>query len=185
MSDLLIQQTSIPLLEKMAAFTERRQEILAENLANLDTPGYKMRDLPQQKFQQALAAAIRIRSQPTSPASGSESQNPASSFQAMFANPEMGAGGQGSMPVQFPSLSLGSPESPSTSDLTPPSIDQLFPRSMLTPEVADSQQLVFRDGNNRSIENLVMQITKNNMQHTFAIETMRSQMGMLETVLNG
>jgi flagellar basal-body rod protein FlgB len=46
--------TTVGLLEKLAIFGERRQEILAGNVANIDTPGYKPRDLPVSEFQQAL-----------------------------------------------------------------------------------------------------------------------------------
>ena len=49
--------TAIPLFEKAAAFGERRHEVLAGNIANIDTPGYHMRDLPVKQFQQALAKA--------------------------------------------------------------------------------------------------------------------------------
>jgi len=43
---------------KVAAFAEARQAVLADNIANIDTPGYKVRDLPVAEFQQALARAI-------------------------------------------------------------------------------------------------------------------------------
>lgn len=61
MLDSLLNTTTIPLLEKMAAFGERRQEVLAGNIANIDTPLYKMRDLPVNDFQQALQEAVRHR----------------------------------------------------------------------------------------------------------------------------
>ncbi len=54
--------TSLPLLEKLAVFGERRHEVLAGNIANVDTPDYKTRDLPVEKFQQALQQAIAQRS---------------------------------------------------------------------------------------------------------------------------
>ncbi len=50
--------TSLPLLEKLAAFGERRHEVLAGNVANIDTPGYRMRDLPVADFQKALSQAV-------------------------------------------------------------------------------------------------------------------------------
>ena len=53
--------STIGLLEKMAIFGERRNEVLSGNIANIDTPGYKTRDLPVAKFQQALAEAIENR----------------------------------------------------------------------------------------------------------------------------
>jgi flagellar basal-body rod protein FlgB len=43
---------------QVAAFTEARQAVLADNMANIDTAGYKVRDLPVAEFQQALGRAI-------------------------------------------------------------------------------------------------------------------------------
>ncbi len=50
--------TTIPALEQTAGFAERRHEMLAGNLANLDTPGYTGRDLSVKKFQEALADVL-------------------------------------------------------------------------------------------------------------------------------
>lgn len=61
MIDSILNSTTIPLLQKMAAFGERRQEVLAGNFANIDTPGYRMRDLPVAAFQQALQDAVASR----------------------------------------------------------------------------------------------------------------------------
>lgn len=61
MLDDILSTKSLPLLEKMAAFAERRQEVLAGNIANIDTPDYKMRDLPVNDFQQALRDAIQLK----------------------------------------------------------------------------------------------------------------------------
>jgi flagellar basal-body rod protein FlgB len=59
MIESILNATTIPLLEKMAAFGERRQEVLAGNIANIDTPFYKMRDLPAADFQEALKDAVK------------------------------------------------------------------------------------------------------------------------------
>ena len=62
----LLAQSPIALLKQVARFTERRQETLAGNVANIDTPGYRMRDLPVQDFQAALRAALSP-ARPTGP----------------------------------------------------------------------------------------------------------------------
>jgi flagellar basal-body rod protein FlgB len=56
----IVDGTTIPLLEKVAAFGERRSVALASNVANIDTPNYKRRDLPVQEFEQALRDAIHV-----------------------------------------------------------------------------------------------------------------------------
>jgi flagellar basal-body rod protein FlgB len=58
--------TTVGLLEKLAIFGERRQELLAGNIANIDTPGYNPRDLPVADFQQALKDVVSARQSPNS-----------------------------------------------------------------------------------------------------------------------
>lgn len=48
---------AFPLLEKMLAFTEARNRMLAENIANITTPGYRTKQLDASKFQRALRDA--------------------------------------------------------------------------------------------------------------------------------
>ena len=50
--------TTIPLLEKIALFADRRHDALTANVANIDTPNYNRRDLPVEAFQKALREAI-------------------------------------------------------------------------------------------------------------------------------
>ncbi|WP_166827640.1 flagellar basal body rod protein FlgB [Thalassoroseus pseudoceratinae] len=70
--------STLPLLEKIAAFGEKRQQVLAGNLANIDTPSYRTRDLPVKKFQEALRAQIAGRNQvnPTSPSERGDTAAP-------------------------------------------------------------------------------------------------------------
>ena len=51
----------IQALERVIGFTEARHEILANNLANIDTPGYKMKDLDVGAFQKDLREATEAR----------------------------------------------------------------------------------------------------------------------------
>jgi flagellar basal-body rod protein FlgB len=53
--------TTIPLLQEVIAFTEARHGVLAGNVANLDTPGYRVRDLSVEAFQDRLRAAVEAR----------------------------------------------------------------------------------------------------------------------------
>jgi len=59
------------LLEKVAVFTQKRQEVLAGNIANISTPGYRTRDLPVADFQKALQKAI-VMQQPKPPSIGEQ-----------------------------------------------------------------------------------------------------------------
>ena len=53
----------LPVLEKVAAFTEARHQVLAENIANIDTPFYRAKQLDSKAFQAKLAEAIEERCQ--------------------------------------------------------------------------------------------------------------------------
>src|SRR5919106_295135 len=63
----LFQSSSLPVLEQVVNFTEARHGVLAGNIANLDTPGYKTRDLSPQLFQERLKEAVETRHQPSTP----------------------------------------------------------------------------------------------------------------------
>lgn len=58
--------TTTRLLERLAAFTERRHEVLAGNVAHATTPNYERRDLDVAGFDAALAKAVEQRRTGTS-----------------------------------------------------------------------------------------------------------------------
>ena len=62
----LIQSTTLPLLEQAVNFAQARHNLLAGNIANLDTPGYRARDLSVEDFQNRLKEAIQSQRQPPS-----------------------------------------------------------------------------------------------------------------------
>ena len=57
----LFESSTLPVLEQVVGFTEARHGVLAGNIANLDTPGYRGRDLPVTEFQTRLKDAIETR----------------------------------------------------------------------------------------------------------------------------
>jgi flagellar basal-body rod protein FlgB len=57
----LFESTSIPVLEQVVNFAQSRHGVLAGNLANLDTPGYQVRDLSASAFEGRLKQAISKR----------------------------------------------------------------------------------------------------------------------------
>jgi len=54
----LFDHSTIPVLQEVVAFTQARQGVLAANQANMNTPGYKTRDLSVESFQDALKKQI-------------------------------------------------------------------------------------------------------------------------------
>ena len=61
----LFQSTTIPILEQVVNFSQARHTVLAGNIANMDTPGYRVRDLSVEDFQGRLREAIETRHKPT------------------------------------------------------------------------------------------------------------------------
>lgn len=57
----LVNSGSVPALDAMLSFTEAHHRVLAENIANIDTPGYQTKHLDPAQFQKALAGAIAER----------------------------------------------------------------------------------------------------------------------------
>lgn len=54
----LLNRGAAPVLEQVIAFTQARQEVLANNIANFDTVGYKAKDLSVNEFFEALDEAV-------------------------------------------------------------------------------------------------------------------------------
>jgi flagellar basal-body rod protein FlgB len=48
--DRLMNQTNAPLVERVLEFASARHKLIAENVANVDTPGYRTKDLSEAKF---------------------------------------------------------------------------------------------------------------------------------------
>ncbi|MFG0261871.1 MAG: flagellar basal body rod protein FlgB [Novipirellula sp. JB048] len=127
----LFNSTTIPALEQSLTFSARRHELLAGNIANLDTPGYRSRDLDEADFQNALAESI-------------------DHARRGNANDRVGI-------VTRDDLYAG-------------------PR-------AASEQVVFHDGSDVSLENQITEMAKNQHLHGLAITTMRSQFSLLRAAI--
>lgn len=54
----LVNSGSIPMLDATLSFTQAQHKVLAENIANVDTPGYQARHLDPKQFQRTLATAL-------------------------------------------------------------------------------------------------------------------------------
>jgi flagellar basal-body rod protein FlgB len=59
MIDTLLSNPTIRMLEQTMSFTEQRHQVLAEDIANVDTPGYVQRDLSVAQFQKTLREAVK------------------------------------------------------------------------------------------------------------------------------
>ncbi|QEG33059.1 Flagellar basal body rod protein FlgB [Bythopirellula goksoeyrii] len=59
----MFESSTVPLLEQVVNFTQSRHGVLAGNIANIDTPGYKSRDLSVESFQTRLQEAVDAKHQ--------------------------------------------------------------------------------------------------------------------------
>jgi flagellar basal-body rod protein FlgB len=126
-------------LERAAIFGEKRHDVIVGNVANVDTPTYKTRDLDTKSFQKALEAAIEAKRQP-------------------------------GPPEYFPSHPYLNPKATAINALD-------------NPMLAEPRNITFQDGNNRSIEQEMTELSKNIMRQTFLIQVMTAQYSQMEAVI--
>ncbi|REJ65531.1 MAG: flagellar basal body rod protein FlgB [Planctomycetota bacterium] len=67
MSLSILNTSTIPALEQVLNFADRRHSILASNIANLDVPGYRSRDISPELFESRLKEALDARPTSVSP----------------------------------------------------------------------------------------------------------------------
>jgi flagellar basal-body rod protein FlgB len=125
--DRLLNEGNAPLLEQTLRFTAARHRLLTENVANVDTPNYRQKDLSVEKFQSLLRQRVDER----------DSSPPGS--------------------VSFDDIST----------------DVENPR----------RNILFHDGNNRSMEQLMSDSAKNALMHNLIVELLRKQFGAMEMAL--
>ncbi len=164
MLDSLLQQTTIPILEKVTAFAQRRQQVLAGNIANIDTDDYRMRDLPVQDFEQALKQAVQARR---------ENSSPLPHVNQMSLSPgEYMAGMRQSLSGMTGTVDRMK------------NLSDFFGEDLHVARDAEFTNVKFHDGGNRSIEEESMEMVKNASMQSFAIQVMISQMKTLESVIS-
>lgn len=127
----LFNSTTIPVLEQVVNFAQMRHQVLAGNIANLDTPGYRTRDLSADQFQANLRRAIETR------------------------------GTQGTP-------SLGSPEA----------------ANPFMPVKESLQGILRHDNDNVGLEQQLMEIAKNEMQHNVALTILNNQLQLIGAAIS-
>ena len=60
----LFSKTTVPVLDAVVGFTEKRHMVIADNIANNNTAGFKTRDLDVAAFNKQLIGAITQRQRP-------------------------------------------------------------------------------------------------------------------------
>jgi flagellar basal-body rod protein FlgB len=57
----LTNSESVPVLERLLQFTEQRHRLIANNVANISTPGFRPTDVSPEEFQKQLGEAVEER----------------------------------------------------------------------------------------------------------------------------
>lgn len=156
MLNAITQPSTLPLLEQIAKFSEKRQEVLAGNIAGIDTPDYKSRDLPVESFQNALSRAARRLTNPSQPTSNQYTSS--------------------LLPIQFPF-------SPSTREASAQSIDAEFSDDLFLSSPIPASDLSLQDKGKRSVEHEMMEMTRTLMMQNYAMQMMHAQFNLLEAVI--
>jgi len=123
----MLNDGNAPLLEQMLRFTTERHKLLAEDVVNVSTPGFRQKDLSVEKFQRLLSERLETRDRSPRGTVGFE---------------DIGA------------------------DVENP-----------------TRNILFHDGNNRSMEQLMSDEAKNAMMHNMVVELLRKQFSELESAL--
>jgi flagellar basal-body rod protein FlgB len=131
----VVGSTATDALQQSIIFAQERHKVLADNIANIDTPGYRMKDMDESRFEKELGDSIQ---------------------RARRSNPNSAR------------LDLNaSPGEPSTS-------------------TADRVSgMVFHDGNNRSVEELMVELSRNVSRHSQAVNILRNQTNLLKSIISG
>jgi flagellar basal-body rod protein FlgB len=128
----LFNSTTIPVLEQVVNFAQMRHQVLAGNIANLDTPGYRTRDLSSDAFETNLRQAIQSRDEQKT-ASFTPSQEPPDPF---------------------------------------------------APVKAGMEGILRHDDDNVGLEQQLMEMAKNQMQHNLAMTIMNNQLQLLGAAIS-
>ncbi|MBN2583805.1 MAG: flagellar basal body rod protein FlgB [Planctomycetes bacterium] len=139
--DGVLDSGRVAVARHVAQFAEARNAILADNIANIDTPYYKVRDLSVAEFQEMLGRAI---------------------------DETGGSGG----PLRL--------ESSANIEVSRQGDSLEF-----KPVEREDANILFHDGNNRSIEQEMSELAKNALMHRTAIEILRGQYNTLEMAIRG
>ena len=140
MIDGLNNSGSLPVMQKVVQFAAGRHSLIADNVANISTPGFRPLDVSLEEFQSTLGNAVDERRD-----SGQER------FGALDVN--------STSTIQFMNDSVS-----------------LHPVPM-------AENLMFQDGNDRSLEKLMQGLVENFLTYRTAVELMNNQFDMLDTAI--
>ena len=130
----IVGSTATDVLQQTMELAQERHRVLADDVANIDTPGYKMRDIDVKHFEKSLANAIN---------------------QSRRSNPNNSR------------LELPDPKADGSAK-----------------SGSDLRGIVFHDANNRGVEQLMVELTQNQIKHQRAASVLRNQLSLIKSVIS-
>jgi flagellar basal-body rod protein FlgB len=137
MIDGFLGGSSLPALERSIQYMSARQRLLAGNIANIETPGYRPTDVSPAAFQQALRDALD----------------------------QDKVDDRGSLAFDDSAAVSFSPEG-----------------TQLKPEIL-AENIMFHDGNDRSMERLMQKVQENVYSFRMAAQMLRNQFELINTAI--
>ncbi len=166
MLNRLFDRTPVPLLQEVAAFAQARQEMLAGNLANVHTPGYKTRDISVDDFQTKLKAyAQSLKQRPV------EAEKPAALFNLS------------NMPTGMAEL-LAARGGAGAKAATSTKVEEKPTQQALAEVQASMRNVLYHDRTDIDLEKQVAEVTKNQYMHNMAVALMTNQFQLMQTAIS-
>jgi flagellar basal-body rod protein FlgB len=137
MIDGFLGSSSLPALERSMQFMSARQKLLAGNLANVETPGFRPSDVDPKAFQASLREALEA-----------DSVNEQGSLEF-----------DSSAPVSFSDRGT-----------------ELKPEAL-------GENVMFHDGNDRSVERLMQKLSENAYAFRIASQLSRREFDLINTAI--
>jgi flagellar basal-body rod protein FlgB len=157
----LTHSDGIPALERLMQFTGQRHRLIVNNVANPSTPGFRPADVSPETFQRQLGEAIDAKRAGRANAAGAIVGN------GLFDDaPAAGGVGAGR------TLDLRSNKE----------IDVTADRMILHPQPV-SDNVLFHDGNDRSVERIMQDLVENFMTYRMAAQFLRSRLDQISTAI--
>lgn len=176
MYQAIFQNTTIPILEQVVDFTQARHHVLAGNIANLDTPGYRTRDLSVNDFRSQLRKAIEARHRAARIAPQPQAVSPGD-LAYLLGSPSSGAE-QGKPVAKFPAAAAAGLPSGVGSRAG-------MARGSLAAQIVEKPKtILYHDDSNVGLEYQVTEMVKNQMEHNLALTIMTSQFRILQAAVS-
>ena len=163
----LTNSDGIPALERLMQFTGQRHRLIVNNIANLSTPGFRPVDVSPEDFQRQLGEAIDARGAGGAHRAGAIVDN------GLFDNASTLSEAPEAAPT-MPGQSLALRSSREI-EVTPG-------RLILHPE-AVGDNILFHDGNDRSVERIMQDLVENFMTYRLAAQFLRSRLDQISTAI--